>query len=115
MLLREIGLELPQEIAESEIDYCNQVEFLSDPAISDSQLLDILQKIYRMDQHFPELRITFEGNFHSDFSFLIAALVLSYRKAVLGKFGVIKEIIHQGSTSRLENLLEHANWGFFSD
>jgi Fe-S-cluster containining protein len=111
---RKIGLELPKEIAESEIDYCNQVECLSDPVLSDSQLLDILQKIYRMDRHFPELRITFEEYFHSDFSFLIAALLLGYRKAVLGKFGVIKEIINQERTSRLENLLDHADWGFFS-
>jgi Fe-S-cluster containining protein len=110
---KEIGLEIPAEMMESEIDYCRQVECLSDPSITDNQLLAILEKVYRLDQHFSELRKKFEDTYHSDFSFLIACLMLGFRKAVLGKFGIIKEIINQGCTHRLENLLGHASWEVF--
>jgi Fe-S-cluster containining protein len=110
---REIGLKLPQETVEYEIDYCNEVECLSDTAITDNQLLAILERVYRMDQHFSELQEKFEGTYHSDFSFLIACLILGFRKAVLGKFWIIKEIINQSCTRRLENLLDNVNWEIF--
>jgi hypothetical protein len=39
---------------------------------------------------------------------LIASLVLGYRRAVLGKFAVIKEIVRQGTEARLEQMLGKA-------
>ena len=88
-----------------EIDYCDRVQCRSRPAISDSELIDILEKVYRLDQNFPELQNIFEKEFHSDFSFLITSLILGVRKSVLGKFAVIKEMVNQGSSKRLQTML----------
>ena len=101
----KFGLRLPPQNLEFEIDYCDQVRCAIEKSMSDGQLMDILQQTYRLDQASAELQVKFEAEYHSDFSFLIASLVLGYRKAVLGKFAVIKEIIQQGTQERLEQML----------
>jgi hypothetical protein len=67
-----------------------------------------LQKIYKLDAKQAELRMEFENDYHSDFSLLLAALSLGYKKAVLGKFAVIKEIVQQRSEERLQQMLGKA-------
>jgi Fe-S-cluster containining protein len=102
---KRFGLELPAEMVEFEFDYCDRVQCRSRPFISDSELIDILEKVYRLDQNFPELQNIFEEKYHSDFSFLITSLILGVRKSVLGKFAVIKEMVNQGSSKRLKTML----------
>ena len=102
---QKFGLELPPERVEFEIDYCDKVRCAMEISISDSQLMDILQQIYGLDQALPGLQTKFESEYHSDFSFLMASLSLGYRKAVLGKFAVIKEILMQGTDERLQQML----------
>lgn len=101
---QKFGLELPAQTVEFEIDYCGKVRCAAEKSISDNQLMDILQKIYGLDQALAELQAKFEAEYHSDFSFLIASLALGYRKAVLGKFAVIKEMVQQGTEERLEQM-----------
>ena len=99
------GLNLPAEMVEYEIDYCDQVHCNSQSVFSDDQLVDTLKKIYRLDRYLPKLQQKFEQHYHSDFSFLMTSLVLGPRKAVLGKFAVIKEIVKQNKTNRLKTFL----------
>jgi Fe-S-cluster containining protein len=103
---KRLGLELPAEMVELEIDYCDQVECIPRPAVSDDELIAILEKIYQLDQNLPEHQKKFEEAYHSDFSFWMTTLVLGVRKSVLVKFAVIKEMVNQGSSKRLEGLLD---------
>ena len=105
---QKFGLELPPQTAEFEIDYCDQVRCATKQSMSDDKLMDILQQVYGLDQALAELQTRFEAEYHSDFSFLVASLVLGYRKAVLGKFAVIKEMVRQGTDERLEQMLGKA-------
>jgi Fe-S-cluster containining protein len=105
---QQFGLALPPQTVEFEIDYCDQVCCTTEKSMSDNQLMDILQQIYELDQGQAELQTKFEAEYHSDFSFLIASLALGYRKAVLGKFAVIKEMVQQGTEERLEQMLGKA-------
>jgi hypothetical protein len=91
-----------------EIDYCDKVRCATEKAMPDSQLMDILQQIYRLDQALPHLQTKFEAEYHSDFSFLMASLALGYRKAVIGKFAVIKEMVQLRTEERLEQMLDKA-------
>lgn len=102
---KRLGLNLPPEKVEFEIDYCDQVECIPRMAVSDDQLIAILEKIYQLDRNLPEHQKKFEEEYHSDFSFLMTSLVLGFRKSILVKFAVIKEIVNQGSSERLWNLL----------
>jgi Fe-S-cluster containining protein len=103
---KRLGLELPAERVEFEIDYCDKVECIPRRAGSDDRLIVILEKIYQLDRNLPELQNKFEAEYHSDFSFLMTSLVLGVRKSVLMKFAVIKEIVKKGSSKRLEDLLD---------
>ena len=67
--------------------------------------MDFLQQVYRLDQALPDMQTKFEAEYHSDFSFLMASLVLGYRKAILGKFAVVKEIVQQRTEERLQQML----------
>ena len=101
----QFGIKVPAEKVELEIDYCSQVGCEADKSISDHQLMEILQQVYRLDQALPDLQKIFETAYHSDFSLLMASLVLGYRKAILGKFAVVKELVQQGTEERLQQML----------
>ena len=103
---KRLGLELPAEKVEFEIDYCDGVECTSQPAVSDDELIETLENIYSLDSHLSRLQKTFEEAYHSDFSLLMTSLVLGFRKSLLLKFAVIKEIVKQGSSKRLEDMLD---------
>ena len=99
------GIELAPAAIVDEMDYCDQVGCKSDMKISDNRLMTILQEIYLLDTELADLQTKFENEYYSDFSFLIASLALSTKKAVLGKFAVIKELSRSGTDKRLKNLL----------
>ena len=103
---KRLGLELPAEMVEFEIDCCDRVENLSRASVSDDDLIAIFENIYQLDQNLTEYQKIFEEAYHSDFSFLMTSLVLGVRKSVLMKFAVIKEIVKQASSKRLEDLLD---------
>jgi hypothetical protein len=99
------GIELTPEATAFEMDYCDQVGCKSEIKVSDNRLMAVLQKIYLLDKNLADLQTKFENEYYSDFSFLIASLALSTKKAVLGKFAVIKELSRSGTDKRLKNLL----------
>jgi Fe-S-cluster containining protein len=111
----KFGLELPPETVEFEIDYCDKVRCATEKSISDRRLMDILKQVYRLDQAIPVLQTKFEAEYHSDFSFLMASLILGYRKAILGKFAVVKEIVQQGTEKRLQQMLNRVTSDVLSD
>ena len=103
---KNCGVILPVEMVESEIEYCDSVRCLSANSPSDAQIMNILEKVYRLDQRIPDLGQQFEVMCHSDFSLWVACLVFGQRKAVLGKFAVIKEIVQKGTDERLQEMIE---------
>jgi Fe-S-cluster containining protein len=95
----------PEQLTD-EIDYCPKVDIVSGAALGDQELLELIRKIHSLDGPLDRLRQSFETEYHSDASFLITALQLGYKKAVLGKFAVIKEWVEHGSSNRLDRFLE---------
>jgi Fe-S-cluster containining protein len=105
---KHYGVELPQEKAQVEMDYCAEVRRRSSEVVSDEGLMEVLAKVYELDRSFWPLSDSFENHYHSDFSFLLAGLLLGHRKAVLGKFAVIKDLVRKQPNGRLEAILSHA-------
>ena len=103
---KRFGIELPADIIEFELDYCDKVETLSDSPPSDDDLMELLQQVYDMDASLKELQEKFENEYHSDFSLLMAALTLGMKKALLEKFAVVKEIVQNGTDTRLQKTLK---------
>ena len=99
------GIEMEPAATAAEMDHCDQVGCKADIKISDNRLMAVLQEIYLLDTKLADLQTKFENEYYSDFSFLVTSLVLSTKKAVLGKFAVIKELSRSGTDKRLKNLL----------
>lgn len=108
---RRLGIEVPDDAVALEMDYCTRVKSRIQPPPSDQALMEVLARVYALDDSFGALRDAFEAHCHSDFSYLLAALLLGARKAVLGKMAVVKEIAEQETDQRLHKLLEQVNNG----
>jgi Fe-S-cluster containining protein len=102
---KRFGVDLPAENIQAEMDYCAHVSHRPPGVAADAGLMDVLAGIYELDRGFAPLSDQFETHYHSDFSFLLAGMLLGDRKAVLGKFAVIKDLARQQPMGRLEALL----------
>lgn len=102
---QRFGIVLSPEDVLEEVDYCNKVEICGGRRPSDDELTAILTDIYRLGAPIAELQQRFERNFQSDFSLLVTATVFEPRKAVLGKYAVIKEHVKKGTDKRLKKML----------
>ena len=99
------GIKLPTSVVEFEMDYCGEVEIRSGESIGDDRIMNLLEKVYELDNNLGDLQTRFEKEYHSDFSFLTTSLALGMRKAVLLKFAVVKEIVKDGTDMRLQEAL----------
>ncbi len=105
---RRYGIELPEETATREIDYCDQVTVSGNAPPSDDRLMKHLSRIHQLDDAQSELKHRFEEGYQSDFSALMASLVWGPLKANLNKYAVIKDMVQKGSDARLKKLLTKA-------
>jgi hypothetical protein len=105
---KRFGVDLPAENIQAEMDYCAHVSHRPPGVAADAGLMDVLAGIYELDRGFAPLSGQFETHYHSDFSFLLAGMLLGDRKAVLGKFAVIKDLARRQPMGRLEALLDQA-------
>jgi Fe-S-cluster containining protein len=103
---KRYGVGLPVETVQFEMDYCSEVRCHSTGAVTDEGLMEILMKIYELDRKFDPLSLDFENRYHSDFSFFLASVLLGDRKAILGKFAVVKDIVREQPRGRLESILD---------
>jgi Fe-S-cluster containining protein len=103
---KRFGVDLPAETVQFEMNYCSEVRCCASAAPGDEKLMEVLSKIYELDRRFDPLSLDFENRYHSDFSFLLASMLLGDRKAVLGKFAVVKDILREQPRGRLESLLD---------
>jgi Fe-S-cluster containining protein len=102
---KRYGVELPAEMVLFEMDYCSEVRSHAPAAATDEGLLAVLAEIYELDRRFDPLSADFENHCNSDFSFLLAGLLLGDRKAILGKFAVVKDIVREQPRGRIASLL----------
>ncbi|NNG01490.1 MAG: hypothetical protein HKM93_19035 [Desulfobacteraceae bacterium] len=110
---RRYGVEIPMDPAGYEPDYCNKVTTVDGEKPTDKALFDLLTRIYRLDDGYAGLKTRYETEFFSDFSFFVTAQILGPKKAVLGKFAVIKEMVKEGTASRLDQMLAKVKPPFF--
>jgi Fe-S-cluster containining protein len=106
---KQLGIRVADDAVALEMDYCTQVESRTQPPPSDRHIMDVLAGVYALDEPFGPCRDRFEDQYHSDFSYLLAALLLGARKAVLAKMAVVKEMAEEGTDRRLRKLESQMN------
>ena len=100
------GVDLPTDVVEFEIDYCDKVQIQGGKPLQDDTIMDLLQQVYDLGEPLGDFQTRFETEYHSDFSFLMTSLVLGMKKALLEKLMVIKEILQKGTETRLQRALD---------
>ena len=103
---KRYSVEIPADVVEFEIDYCDKVQIQSGKTINDTMIMELLESVYDLGKSLGDLQTRFEEEYHSDFSYFLASLFLGMRKALLLKFAVIKEIVQKGTNMRLQETLE---------
>ena len=100
-----LGIRIPDDAIAFEMDYCARVYSDTDPSLSDRAIMKLLAKVYALDEPLGEWRDAFEQHYHSDFSYLLTALLFGARKSVLAKIAVIKEMAEMGTERRLQKFV----------
>ena len=103
------GVDIPVEQVVMDIDYCGEVEPRRPLKGSDGKLLRLLEEVYLLSTPIADLQQSFENVYQSDFSYLVAALMLGQKKAFFGKYAVVKEIVNKGFETRLAKLLNRVS------
>ena len=106
---RRYDIDLPEAAFTYELDYCRQVTVVEGEPLSDSELMQILSQLHKLDDLQPELKYRFENGYQSDISVLIASLAWGPLKASLNKYAVIKDLVQKGSNARLIRLMAKKN------
>ncbi len=100
------GVPIPEERLLTEMEYCQKVQTRNPVSISDHVLLGVLETVYLLSKPVADLQKSFETAYQSDFSYLVASLLLGQKKAFLGKYAVVKEIVTKGTEDRLNRFLK---------
>ena len=103
---KRYGVEIPPDVVEFEIDYCDKVQIQPGKTINDTMIMELLKNVYDLGKSLGDLQTRFEEKYYSDFSFFLTSLFLGVRKALLLKFAVIKEMVQKGTNTRLQEILE---------
>jgi Fe-S-cluster containining protein len=101
----KFGVDIPPESLINEMDYCLKVTTKTPAKVSDKKLLKVLEEVYLLSKPMADLQQAFENVYQSDFSFLMASLLLGHKKAFLGKYAVIKEMVTKETETRLDKFL----------
>lgn len=102
---KKFGVDIPAEPLEMEMDYCDKVQTQAGEPPGDGEIMDILTEIYHLGKSLGNLQSRFEEEYHSDFSFLVTSLLFGLKKTLLLKFGIIREIVREGTDRRLQEVL----------
>jgi hypothetical protein len=102
---QDLGIRVAADSVCLEMDYCTRVRSESDRPPTDETIMLLLAKVYGLDETLTPWCNRFENNYHSDFSYLLTAMLIGARKSVLTKIAVIKEIAEAGSDRRLQKVV----------
>lgn len=105
LMWKKFGVELPADVVEFEIDYCDKVQVVGDKSFPDKTIMALLKQVYDLGKPLGNFQARFETQYYSDFSFLLTSLVFGMKESLVEKFAVIKEIAEKGTETRLQEAL----------
>ncbi len=102
---KSLGIDLPEEVLNFSQGYCLSVT--SDAMSADDGMLNaIWTKILELGEPFEPLHSRYVQEYFSDFSFAMTALALGYRRALVEKVNVAREVVTHGDKKRVDSLVQ---------
>ena len=101
-----LDVTLPRAVVDFQVPYCPDVQTVERTDLDDDVLVGIADAVESLSLHFSEAHQSFRQSYYADFSFLVAAMLWSHRRAVQLKFDVVKEFLHTGQRKKLNLILD---------
>ena len=103
---QRLGVSLPQEVVEFNIDYCPYVELDGDALVDDEFLLQIFESIEATSAQLLPWHEEFQQKYFSDLGFLLASILLGLPRAVQLKFEVVRQILVTGDKGKVDQIMD---------
>lgn len=101
-----LNVRLPKEIIQFQVPYCTCIEPVSQKAVSDDLILRVAETVENLSVQFAEWHHLFRQAYFSDLSFMMTSLVFGVNDTVSLKFAVVRDMVNNNTSKRLDNLLE---------
>ncbi len=103
---QRLGVSLPQEVVDFNLDYCPYVEWDGDIEVDDTFLLHTFETIETLSAQLLPWHNTFHHQYFSDLSFLLASISFGLQRAVQLKFEVVRYVLLTGDRGRVEQQID---------
>jgi Fe-S-cluster containining protein len=103
---QRLGVSLPQEVIDFNLDYCPYVEWDGNTEMDDTFLLDTFETIETLSAQLLPWHNTFHHQYFSDLSFLLASVSFGLQRAVQLKFEVVRYVLLAGDKGRVDQLID---------
>ena len=105
---RKLGVNLPPEVVNFSLPYCDRVRLEGDGLITDERL-DSLDESAAEIARGAKWESTFRERYFSDPSFAAASAVVGYGRALALKVSIVRELLARGESSTLDSVLASLN------
>ena len=103
---QRLGVSLPQEVVDFNVDYCPYVEWDGDIEVDDTFLLDTFETIETLSAQLLPWHNTFHHQYFSDLRFLLASISFGLQRVVQLKFEVVRYVLLTGDRGRVEQQID---------
>ena len=103
---QRLGVSLPQEVVDFNVDYCPYVEWDGNTEVDDTFLLNTFDTIETLSEQLLPWHNTFHHQYFSDLSFLLASISFGLQRAVQLKFEVVRHVLLTGDKGRVRQLID---------
>ena len=103
---KNLGISLPQEVVDFQVDYCPYVELKEDVSVDDELLLQTYNEIETISAQLAPWHERFRQGYFSDLSFLLAALSLGLPRSIELKFEIVQDFLSTGNQGRINDVID---------
>jgi Fe-S-cluster containining protein len=103
---QRLGVSLPREVVDFNLDYCPYVEWDGNTEVDDTSLLNTFDTIENLSAQLLPWHNTFHHQYFSDLSFLLASVLFGLQRAVQLKFEVVRYVLLTGDKGRVDQLID---------
>jgi Fe-S-cluster containining protein len=103
---KSLGISLPQEVVDFQVDYCPYVELEEDVSLDDELLLQTYNEIEAISTQLAPWHERFRQGYFSDLSFLLVALSLDLPRSIQLKLEIVQDFLGTGNEGRINDIID---------
>jgi len=106
---RRLGINLPREVTDFQLPYCDRLRIQSGPQVTDDHIRQLYDEVEHLGSELQDANRNFGEMYFSDPSFLTCSFLFGYQRSLELKVAVVKEILGQGRSPTLAQVRKKLN------